>query len=137
MYPWLIVLILIMGIYVAFKIKRHGDRLFAAQNALLAKYTFINLDQDSKDKVVNQTANILERGAITPSFDKIKDMSERQLFSFYALAMDELGIPPSISKEKWWSNIRNPFVSLINADKEIRTISKLYKKEYNIDIGLD
>jgi hypothetical protein len=128
------ILLILITILTIFSIKRHGDRLFAAQNALLAKYTFSKLDLDKKNEVINKTCEILKRGGIEGDSRIIEEMIEKVRYSFYALAMDEIGIKPAFPNEKWWANIKNPFVALIKADKEIKTIQSLYSKMYGVEI---
>jgi hypothetical protein len=118
-------------------VKKNGDRLFAAQNALLAKHTFSTLDPDKQNDVINKANEILQRGGIEDASGRIKEMTERIQYSFYALAMDEIGIKPAFEKEEWWVNIKNPFIALINADREIKSIQSLYIKMYGVDITLE
>lgn len=80
---------------------------------------------------------ILQRGGIDEISKIIKDMTEKVRYTFYALAMDEIGIKPAFSKEEWWIHIKKPFISLINADKEIRTIQTPYKKMFDVEIKFE
>ncbi len=131
------ILLLLITILIIFSIKRHGDRLFAAQNALLAKYTFFTLDIDKKNEIINKAQEILQRGGIEGTSERIEEMTEKIRYSFYALAMDEIGVKPAFAKEEWCVNIKNPFIALINADKEIKSIQALYSKMYGVDITLE
>jgi hypothetical protein len=131
------ILLILVTLLIIFNIKRHGDRLFAAKNALLAKYTFSTLDQDKQDEVINKTIDILQRGGIEEAIKKINGMAEREKYSFFALAMEEIGINPAFEKEEWWVKIKNPFIVLIKADKEIKTIQALFSKTYGIKIPLE
>jgi len=134
---FIILLLFIIILTIIFDVKKHGDRLFAAQNAFLAKYTFSTLDPDKQNDVINKTNEILQRGGIEETSEKIKEMTERIRYSFFALAMDEIGIKPAFEKEEWWANIKNPFIALINADREMKNIQSLYRKMYGVDIKLD
>lgn len=131
------ILLAIVNIIIIISIKRHGGKLFAAQNALLAKYTFYTLDIDKKNEVINKTQEILQRGGIKTTSERIEEMTEKIRYTFYALAMDEIGIKPVFAKEEWWINIKNPFTALINGDKEIKSIQTLYSKMYGVDITLE
>jgi hypothetical protein len=133
----IILLLIIIILTITFDVKRNGDRLFAAQNALLAKYTFSTLDPNKQNKVINKTNEILQRGGIEETSGRINKMTERTRYSFYALAMDEIGIKPAFEEEEWWVNIKNPFIALINADREIKSIQSLYRKMYGLDITLE
>jgi hypothetical protein len=131
------ILLILITLLIIFSIKRHGDRLFAAKNALLAKYTFFTLGPDSQNEVVNKTINILQRGGIDDAVQKINNLTEKERYSFYALAMDKIGIKPAFENEEWWVNIKNPFIALINAEQEIKSIQSLYNKMYGIEITLE
>jgi hypothetical protein len=78
----------------------------------MAKYTFFNLDQYSKENVETVTFNMLRRGAFSNPIDRLKSMTERERYGFYAMSMAELGINPKLGNERW-TFIANPFVALI------------------------
>jgi len=125
-----------IGIYIYLRIKHQGQKYGAAKNALIAKYTFPKLDRDSKEKVEMVTIDMLSQGRFSDPIDRLKSMSERERYGFYAMAMAHSGIEPLLGNERW-SYVENPFVALINAEMYINNARNYLKKNYNIDISIE
>lgn len=132
----MMVLIVIVGIYFIFHVKRHGSRVGAAKNALLAKYTFSHLDSEKQLKVLDRTRHILESGGIRNASERLQNLPQRERYGFYALAMAELGIPPCVGNEAW-QYVKNPFVALIRADSHIKAAQNDLKNKYDVEITLE
>ena len=133
---WIIVLIIIAGIYLFFHVKSHGSKVGAAKNALLAKYTFSRIDSKTQSKVLDRTRDILRSGGIRDATEKLQTLSERERYGFYALAMAELGIPPALGNETW-QYVRNPFAALIRAESHIAASQNDLKNKYGVDITME
>jgi hypothetical protein len=58
----LIVIVVVVGLIVVFKIKSSFNKYRAALNALIAKYTYERLDSESQQKVRVQTELLLFNG---------------------------------------------------------------------------
>lgn len=135
MWIWIIIAAVI-GLYIFLKMKSKGNKYGAANNALMAKYTFSKLDHDLKDRVKEITLYELGRGGVSNPIDTINSMTETQLYGFYAMGMAQLGIEPLLTNEKW-SYVENPFVALINAEIYIDNAKQYLKQKHNIDVALD
>ncbi len=99
-------------------VKKHS----AAMNALVAKATFPQLPMNLQAQVINNAVLILQQGSRYSSEkaeEWLHQMDEKSKYSFYALSMMELGIEP-VSKKWQWQIVRNPFVALIGAEREIQ-----------------
>lgn len=136
MNAWIIVLIVIGVIYFFFHVKSHGSKVGAAKNVLLAKYTFLRIDSKTQSKIIDRTKDILKSGRIRDADEKLQTLSERERYSFYALAMAELGIRPPLGNETW-QYVKNPFTALIRAESHIEAARNDFKNKYGVDIWMD
>jgi hypothetical protein len=130
-----IVIALIVGLFVLLRIKSAFTKYRAALNALLAKHTYQNLDLPSQQKVRVQTRIILFKGGFRDSSQAIEQLEDRERYGFYALAMAELGILPSLPGESW-QYIKNPFVALDNAEIQIGTAKIHLQKAHGVAVDL-
>jgi len=106
----------------------------AVQNAFLAKYTFEHLSNSQKNIVITQTFDIMRRsGLLEQDFEVMCSILK---FSFYALAMNDLGIKPKLRNERW-HYVRNPYMALHNSDRHILVIKKALFKRHNVTIDMD
>ena len=62
-------------------------------------------------------------------------MDEKVFFGFAALAMIEMGVAPPDAVWRW-AGIRNPFVALINAGREIE-MARLGLRKRGINVFLE
>ncbi len=117
------------------------DKYGAAQNALVAKYTFAHLDQEIQKFVEEEAVRIMIDGGIKLEYaeNKMRDMDEGARYCLYAIAMEALGIKPALKnilvKDQWYP-INNPFCALWDADKQLKAANTQINREHNIDIRL-
>src|SRR2546428_11925706 len=109
-----IIIIVIVGLFVVFKVKSASTKYREALNALLAKYTYQSLDSETQQKVKRQTEKILSAGSFRDAAKELAQLEERERYGFYALAIAEVGVPHSL-RGKHWQVIKNPYVALLNA----------------------
>lgn len=128
-----IAIIAVIGLVVLFRVKSGFSKYKAAQNALLAKYTFATLDGESQKRVVDRTKDILSAGGINGA-DRVSHLDDRERYGFYALAMAELNIPPALGGYDW-QFVKNPFVALLNAETQIQA-AKRQLKSGGIDLDI-
>jgi hypothetical protein len=113
---------------------RRSVKHSAVQNAFLAKYTFDRLTDQQRGKVKEQTLGIMRRGGMLE--DDFDGMSEMLKFSFLALALAELGIPPALPKEEW-HYVKNPYMALHNSEHAIKVIRHHLEHTHNIRLDLE
>lgn len=130
-----IVILIAVGLFVLFKVKSGFSKYKAAQNALLAKYTFEALDPEGQKRVAEQTKSILSTGGISEGEDRVARLEDREKYGFYALAMAELNIPPALSDYDW-QFVKNPFVALLNADTQIQAAKRQLSKSDGVEVDI-
>lgn len=130
-----IIIAVIVGLFVAFKVKSAFTKYRAALNALLAKYTYQSLDLETQQKVKKQTEKILSAGGFRDAAEELARLEERERYGFYALAMAELGIPPSLPGEHW-QFIKNPYVALLNAENQIGAAKIHFQKSHGVEVEI-
>lgn len=95
----------------------------AAANVVFAKYTFEKLSEADqarvKEKAQSITSNSLE--------------DEITRFAWYAIAMNELGIPSSIPDNPKWYQTKTPDVLLPN-EFMIKAVVTFINRNYGLDI---
>jgi len=117
------------------------DKYRGAQCALIAKHTFSQLTERDKDLVRITACEVLREGGIPPDkiVEYIDKMRESERYCLYAMAMAVVGIKPALKgvlyKDEWY-HITNPFVALINAEKQIKIAQYEIKNKHNIHIDL-
>ena len=134
MNTFLLVLIIAIVIYIIFKLFRGSVKNSAVQNAFLAKYTYQQLSDSQKQEIKKQTLDILRRGGMLG--EDFEDMCEMLRFSFFALAMNELGIKPALSTEEW-HYVNNPNMALLNSDHQVEVTKKSLLKKHNVSIEME
>lgn len=125
----------IIILVVFFKVRSGFSKYKAAQNALLAKYTYATLDANSKKRVVNQTKSILSAGSMSGDEEKVLQLEDRIRYGLYALAMAELNIPPALADYNW-QFVKNPFVALLNAETQIQAAKRQLSKSDGIEVDI-
>lgn len=129
-----VILIIGIVIYVIFKLFRGSVKNSAVQNAFLAKYTYQRLSDSQKQEVKKQTLDIQGRsGMLKEDFEL---MCEMLRFSFFALAMNELGIKPALNNEEW-HYVKNPYMALHNSDHQVEVTKKVLLKRHNVTIEME
>ncbi len=140
----IVIIVLVVAIYVWRKIKLAQARHAAAFNVLLAKYTFSQLSEDDKEKVLDKTMEIIERSgggrvlarAAERYGSPLEFDNEAEQYGWYALAMAELNIPPAIPDIGVWNLVKNPFFAIAPTDKMFRHVSKYLRNKYSVDISI-
>ena len=135
MYIWLVVIAVLGGIWFCFHVKKHGSKVGAAKNALLAKHTFPDLQPEVRSQVVERAKHILQVRGIRDPSKKLEGMSEAERYCFFALAMAELEIRPSLGNELW-HYVENPFVAFINAQSHIDAARNDLNEKHGVEITL-
>lgn len=132
-----IVIASIIGIiFVVSKFLRKVKKHTAAMNALVAKATLSTLPIELQRMVIGNAVHVLIKGSHC-SFERaaewISEMDEKSKYGIYAISMMELGVEP-ISKKWEWQIVSNPFVALINADRQIK-MAQLGLKSEGIEVS--
>ena len=114
----------------------------AAQNALVAKYTFNQLDEATKTLILQEAIRFLEANGYPHELARnmaSKEDSTRYLL--YSHAMLRLGIQPALQgilyKDKWNPVTENRLGDLIGAEKAINRVRAIIKEKHNINIDID
>ncbi len=84
--------------------------------------------------MIERTKSILQQGGVT-SIDRRDRLDERERYGFYALAMGELDIQPALEGYDW-NFVKNPFVALLRADREIRTAQMQIRNAHGVQIDI-
>lgn len=108
-------------------------RYSAARNALLAKFTFEQLEQgDARGQVTSRAHEIAGVSAL----EMYATFSLAQLYGFYAMAMASLGVPPALPGEKWFV-VSNPHRAVRGAEPEIASARHYFQKKHGVSIGFN
>lgn len=130
----IIVIVILVVIYVIFRLLGGSIKHSAVRNAFLAKYTYQRLTETQKREVYGKTLAILVRsGLIEEDFEFMCEMLK---FSFFALAMNELGIEPALKNEEW-NYVKNPYTALHNSDHQVEVVKNVFMKNYNVSIDME
>ena len=126
-----------LALFIFFKVKSSFGKYRAALNALLAQHTYFELSDLEQQNVMRKIKAIMMNGGGGDSAfieERFKTLKDRELYGFMAMAMAELNIKPAVQGYTWHF-VRNPFVALLNADKEISAAQiELEKKGIKIDL---
>lgn len=109
----------------------------AARNALLAKSAYESMKPAQQERVMNRAIEILEKD--TTWYDILSHldaMPESARFGFFALAMNELDLHPTLSGENW-RRVQNPFILLRGAGMSILTVQCDLQKKHGVTIELN
>ena len=127
-----------------FGIKR-TKQFMAAQNALVAKYTFFQMSEKDQELIIDCTLYLLETGGF-PKDDVQRRMEkllndpkeELERFLFFSQAMLRFGVEPALHGllyEDTWNPLKqNPFIILFEAEKEIEKVKRMIKAKCNVDM---
>jgi len=108
-------------------------RYSAARNALLAKFTYDQLEQsDARGRVTEKAREIARVSAL----EMQATFSLPQLYGFYAIAMATLGVPPALSGEKWFV-VRNPYTAVRGAGPEIASAQHYFWRRHGVSISFN
>jgi len=134
---WAFIAIVIM-LYISLRFFRGSIKHSAVLNAFLAKYTY-DLMLTQQSQIIAKTLQIMERGGRGTDRELLRDyfleMPEMLQFSFFALAMAELGIPPALPNEKW-HYVKNPYMSLQKSEHQVQVVKHHLKNTHGVEIDL-
>lgn len=114
-------------------------KMMAAQNALVAKYTFLTLTDLAKESVIIKVRELLISGGMPNAESFMTSMEEDRFYGMAAIAMFNLGIKPGLPNilfHDQWNSISNPLVALSGAQREIDMVTLEIKRKHNIDINI-
>jgi hypothetical protein len=126
------ILLVLLGLYAWLKAFDWLKRNRAANNVILAKYTFSQLSESEKQRVHNHAVEIINRSG--GRFTQFHD--ETSQYGWYALSFYELGIPPAIPSEKNWLDVRNPFIAIFPSDPMLKAVSEFYRKRHGVQVEI-
>lgn len=108
-------------------------RYSAARNALLAKYTFDQLEGgNARGRVVAKARELT--GVSTLEMEAT--FSSPQLYGFYAMAMASLGMAPALVGEKWFV-VSNPYRAVRGAEPEFASARHYFQKKHGVSISFN
>ena len=61
---------------------------------------------------------------------------EIDMYGWYALAMNELGIPPAVKDYPSWNIVRNPIMAILPGDPKLAGVSRYIKSQFGIDVSV-
>lgn len=128
----IIAVIIIIG-YLLFRMSRNSTKNSAVQNAFLAKHTLQGLSEIQKTEVKNMTYGILTRNGMLKK--DLDIMCEIVKYSFFALAMNEMGIKPVLKAEEW-HYVKNPYMALHDSDHQIQVVQSAFLRKHNVRIEM-
>lgn len=131
-----VIVVIIAFLVIIIRVRRSFQKYKAALNALTAKCTFLQLDEDTQATVNFRSWRVLEKMGFDDPTGSLDKMSELKRCSVYALAMAEMEIPPCFDKEAW-HYVKRPFVTLINADRALAAAKNHLKKTYGVKAEIE
>ena len=123
-----------MGILSALNPFTFGRKYRASWNALMAAYTFEQLDSTQKNKVMAKAVEIessVRRRPVT-LLEITATMNEAQRHHLFSLAMGNVGILPALGGEFWFP-VTNPHSELINAEGVLQSTKHQLEQKYKVD----
>jgi hypothetical protein len=123
----------ILAVYFTARTMRRFQKYRAALNVLMAKHVFEKLSLAQRNTVVGRAQEIVKAGGIGDWLD-LERTEPKKRYGVYALAMAELGIEPP-DKSMGWNLVRNPFIVLMDGDKQIE-VARQALREVGIDVSL-
>jgi len=131
---WLLLIIsAFIIIYSIARAFRGSVKHSAVQNAFLAKYTYNQLAERQKEEVRERTLRIAKQGGLLE--EDLQSVSEMLKFSFYALAMAELNIPPALTNEEW-HYVKNPYMAIHKSEHQLQVVKHHLASKHNVHIDL-
>jgi hypothetical protein len=117
------------------------DKYGAAQSALIAKYMYNQMSPAEREDIRLKAIEVLQYGGFPPEYaaERIDRLNELERFCLYSTTMAMAGIPPALKgilyNDEWYP-IKNPFVALIKADKQLMAAQYEIHKKHGIRISL-
>lgn len=123
------VLILII---VGLKLFRTKQQHRAASNVVFAKYTFEQLKKTDQ-KRVKERAKALVLGSST----KLRGFAnEVERFGWYAIAMNDIGIPSAVPDNPVWHKVKKPYLAIFPGNYLLRAVSAYLMSEHQIAVTI-
>lgn len=113
-----------------------GKKYQAAWNALMASYTFINLDAARQHVVLGRVGGILEEQLGKSVEDVLRQNGPVVFLNFVVYGLGEEGIQPALGNEKWFW-LKNPFVDCIGADEVLPAEKAKLERKHGVKIDMD
>lgn len=125
-------------LFVVLKIRSGMNRQKQILNIVYGKYTFDQLAEKEKTRVVTVALDILHRGGIhaEDTKERLGQFNDLQKYGVFALAMEELNISPAGGKYTW-QYVRNPIVVSEKIRKELEAALELFCKDYGVRLDLE
>ncbi|WP_181852167.1 hypothetical protein, partial [Klebsiella pneumoniae] len=103
---------------------------YLAYNICLAQFTYENESTENRARIENKAKEIIANGSsIQHMKNTIKQNNPLVIYGFYALAMDELGVPPLLYGFDRWYPVRNPFLAEHGLSRHIeKAVDKIENK---------
>ena len=124
-------LIILLGLYIWLKASNWLKRNAAANNVILAKYTFLQLSVTDRERVHAHAVKIIN--ASGGKFTRFTE--ETSQYGWYALALAELGIPPALP-DQHWCLVRNPYLAIFPRDPMLKAVSSFFRKRYDAHVEI-
>lgn len=119
-------------IIVALKIFRTKQQHRAASNVVFAKYTFDQLKKPEQKRVKERA-----KALVLASSTKLRGFAnEVERFGWYAVAMDDLGIPSNVPENPAWYKVKNPYVAIFPGSYLLRAVSGYLLSEHEITVNI-
>ena len=123
------VLILII---IVLKVYRTKQQHRAASNVVFAKYTYEKMRKDEQKKVKEKAKSL-----VLSSSTKLRGFAnEVERYGWYALAMNDLGIPSAVPDNPVWHEVKNPYTAILPGNYLIRAVSSYLLSEHNISLNV-
>ena len=124
-------------ILILIKIKLGMQRQRKLFNILHGKYTFSQLDDQTKKTIITVATRGLKDGGILDAENRLLHFTDMQKYGTYALAMEELKIPPVLSTKTGWMYVENPIAVSEKEIHELDVALDLFKKDFNVELIID
>lgn len=129
---------IVLGLYLAVRLRRSMRRHGAVTHAFLAKHTYSQLDEAERKAIRDHVPKLLGNSGLRPipgeeAGTELDGQPEIVKYCFYGLAMGELGIPPGVPGEQW-RYVKNPFFAFHGANHQIRVVQHHFKNKLGLDV---
>ncbi len=111
-------------------LKNRRSKKYLAYNICLAQFTYENESTENRARIENKAKEIIANGSsIQHMKNTIKQNNPLVIYGFYALAGDELGVPPLLYGFDRWYPVRNPFLAEHGLSRHIeKAVDKIENK---------
>lgn len=123
---------LVVAVLIIYKIFRTRQRHAAAMNVVFAKYTFEKLSEDKKNLVRGVAKDLV----LSSPTKRRGYVNEVERYGWFALAMNELGMPSKVPDNPQWNKVKNPYTAIKPGDRLFAAICVVLKSDYGIDLEI-